>query len=159
MSSPIALPNASFGDSSNRTLAKTTFCWKVPALELRELYAHARAFLMPGEEDFGITPVEALASGKPIIAWGRGGVLETAVIAGPGGAYLYATPDAPAMQEAIERFEAVQTPIPAERLQSVAAAFSEAEFLRKFQRVLNAPDQHEFVPVRTDGMVRRRMRM
>jgi glycosyltransferase involved in cell wall biosynthesis len=142
-----------------RATPNIEFCGRVPASDLRDLYASCRALLLSGEEDFGITPVEALASGKPIIAWGRGGVLETAVIAGPGGAYLYATPDAPAMQEAIERFEAVQTPIPAERLQSVAAAFSEAEFLRKFQRVLNAPDQHEFVPVRTDGMVRRRMRM
>ena len=45
--------------------------------ELRELYARCRAFLLPGEEDFGMTPVEALASGKPVVALGRGGALET----------------------------------------------------------------------------------
>ncbi len=42
-----------------------------------ELYRHCRAFLFPGEEDFGITPVEAQASGRPVIAFGKGGALET----------------------------------------------------------------------------------
>ena len=54
------------------------FCGYVSSAELRTLYASSRALLLPGEEDFGITPVEALASGKPVIAWARGGVLETA---------------------------------------------------------------------------------
>lgn len=42
-----------------------------------ELYRGCRAFMFPGEEDFGITPVEAQASGRPVIAYGRGGALET----------------------------------------------------------------------------------
>ncbi|MDP8225427.1 MAG: glycosyltransferase [Candidatus Lernaella stagnicola] len=42
-----------------------------------ELYRTCRAFIFPGEEDFGITPVEAQASGRPVIALGRGGALET----------------------------------------------------------------------------------
>lgn len=45
--------------------------------ELRALYRGARAFLLPGEEDFGIAPVEALACGRPVIALGRGGACET----------------------------------------------------------------------------------
>src|SRR6185369_10284764 len=53
------------------------FCGRVSDPELRELYARCRAFLLPGEEDFGIATVEALASGKPVIALGRGGALET----------------------------------------------------------------------------------
>jgi glycosyltransferase involved in cell wall biosynthesis len=40
-------------------------------------YARCRAFIFPGEEDFGITPLEAQASGRPVIAYGRGGALET----------------------------------------------------------------------------------
>jgi glycosyltransferase involved in cell wall biosynthesis len=44
---------------------------------LRELYRHARAFVLPGEEDFGIAPVEAMACGRPVIALGRGGATET----------------------------------------------------------------------------------
>ena len=45
--------------------------------ELRDLYRGARAFLLPGEEDFGIAPVEAQACGRPVIALGRGGACET----------------------------------------------------------------------------------
>ncbi|MBA3914622.1 MAG: glycosyltransferase [Acidobacteriales bacterium] len=44
---------------------------------LKDHYARCRALLFPGEEDCGITPVEAQASGRPVIAFGRGGVLET----------------------------------------------------------------------------------
>jgi glycosyltransferase involved in cell wall biosynthesis/O-antigen ligase len=45
--------------------------------EMARLYAGARALLFPGEEDFGIVPVEALASGCPVVAFARGGALET----------------------------------------------------------------------------------
>jgi len=49
----------------------------VPDHELPALYAGARALLFPGEEDFGLVPIEALASGCPVVAFGRGGALET----------------------------------------------------------------------------------
>ncbi len=52
--------------------------WK-PDEEVASLYARARAFVFPGEEDFGITPLEAQASGRPVIAFARGGALETVV--------------------------------------------------------------------------------
>jgi glycosyltransferase involved in cell wall biosynthesis len=44
---------------------------------LRRAYARARAFIITAEEDFGIAPVEAMASGRPVVALGRGGVLDT----------------------------------------------------------------------------------
>jgi glycosyltransferase involved in cell wall biosynthesis len=47
--------------------------------ELRVLYRGARAVLFPGEEDFGIVPVEAQACGRPVVALGRGGALETII--------------------------------------------------------------------------------
>jgi glycosyltransferase involved in cell wall biosynthesis len=50
--------------------------WRADA-EVADLYAHCRALLFPAIEDFGITPLEAMASGRPVIALGRGGVLET----------------------------------------------------------------------------------
>lgn len=46
---------------------------------IKEHYAKCRAFIFPGEEDFGITPLEAQASGRPVIAFGKGGALETVV--------------------------------------------------------------------------------
>jgi glycosyltransferase involved in cell wall biosynthesis len=50
--------------------------------ELVKLYAGCRALIFPGEEDFGIVPLEAMASGKPVVAYGKGGALETVVAAG-----------------------------------------------------------------------------
>ena len=47
--------------------------------ELATLYAGCRALIFPGIEDFGIVPLEAMASGKPVIAFGKGGALETVV--------------------------------------------------------------------------------
>jgi glycosyltransferase involved in cell wall biosynthesis len=47
--------------------------------EIRQHYARCRALLFPGEEDFGIVPLEAMACGKPVIAYARGGALETVV--------------------------------------------------------------------------------
>ncbi|RMH45422.1 MAG: glycosyltransferase family 4 protein, partial [Alphaproteobacteria bacterium] len=52
---------------------------RVPAAELASLYQGARALVFPAEEDFGITPVEAMASGTPVIAYGRGGATESVV--------------------------------------------------------------------------------
>ncbi len=46
-------------------------------VELAKLYARCRALIFPGIEDFGIVPLEAMASGKPVVAFGRGGALET----------------------------------------------------------------------------------
>ncbi len=47
--------------------------------QLAALYRSCRALVFPGEEDFGITPVEAMAAGRPVIAFGRGGVSETVI--------------------------------------------------------------------------------
>jgi len=47
--------------------------------ELKQRYSHAIALIFPGEEDFGIVPLEAQAFGKPVIAFGRGGVRETVI--------------------------------------------------------------------------------
>lgn len=59
--------------------ATITFCQRVSSADLAELYSTCRAFLFPGEEDFGIAPVEAMASGRPVIAYAAGGALETVV--------------------------------------------------------------------------------
>lgn len=60
-------------------------------VELAKLYAGCRALIFPGEEDFGIVPLEAMASGKPVVAFGKGGALETVVVDGdsPTGVFFY----------------------------------------------------------------------
>ncbi len=61
---------------------------------LRGYYRRCRALIFPGEEDFGIVPVEAQACGRPVIAYGRGGVLETVVPNATGVFFTEQTPDA-----------------------------------------------------------------
>jgi glycosyltransferase involved in cell wall biosynthesis len=54
-----------------------TFLGKVPDKELAEHLGRCRALICPGAEDFGLAPVEAMASGRPVIAYAQGGALET----------------------------------------------------------------------------------
>lgn len=55
---------------------------------LARLYSECQAFIHPQEEDFGITPIEAMASGRPVIAYAAGGALET-VVDGVSGRFIY----------------------------------------------------------------------
>ncbi|MEW5798138.1 MAG: glycosyltransferase [Bacteroidota bacterium] len=56
--------------------------------QLAQLYAGCKALIFPGEEDFGIVPLEAMACGKPVVAYGKGGALET-VMDGTTGFFFY----------------------------------------------------------------------
>ena len=112
------------------------FCGKASEDELRRLYSRCRAFLMPGEEDFGITAVEALASGKPVIALGRGGALETVPIDKPQGGIFFRETSDESLREAIERWEQRENQVQPSELQAWALQFSEAEFARKMRAVL-----------------------
>ena len=107
------------------------FCGRVSDDDLRGLYARCRALLMPGEEDFGITAVEAIASSKAVIGLGRGGVRE---IVPPEGAFFYDIPDEESLAGAIRRFESCD--VPAETLQAAASRFSEAQFSAQMRDVL-----------------------
>lgn len=70
---------------------------------LKHHYARCQALIFPGEEDFGIVPVEAMASGRPVIAFRRGGATET-VIEGRTGVF-FDTQSSESIQEAVARFE------------------------------------------------------
>jgi glycosyltransferase involved in cell wall biosynthesis len=118
------------------------FCGRVSAEELRELYARCRAFLLPGEEDFGITAVEALASGKPVIALGRGGVLESVPAEHPLGGVFYRDPEEAQLEEAIGRFECLESQVRPEELRCWASRFSEREFAARMRQVLLRDGTH-----------------
>jgi glycosyltransferase involved in cell wall biosynthesis len=114
------------------------FCGRVSDADLRELYARCRAFLLPGEEDFGISTVEALASGKPVIALARGGALETVPARDPLGGVLYTEASEAGLDRALADFDAAEGRIRAQDLQAWAAQFSEARFQEKMRRILSA---------------------
>jgi glycosyltransferase involved in cell wall biosynthesis len=111
------------------------FLGRVGDSELRELYSRCRAFLLPGEEDFGITAVEALASGKPVIALARGGALET--VPSFGGVF-YDEPSDAAIDAAIDRFEKIESDFHPSELQAWASRFREEEFARSMTQFINA---------------------
>lgn len=71
--------------------------------EKLKLYAQSRALLFPGEDDFGIAPIEAMASGTPVIAYRGGGVLET-IVEGETGEF-FSEPTTKSLVEAMKRFE------------------------------------------------------
>lgn len=79
------------------------FVGSVTDEQLSGYYRHARAFLFPGIEDFGLTPIEAMAGGAPVLAYGEGGALET-VVDGETGMFFHEQ-TAAALAKCIEEFE------------------------------------------------------
>ncbi len=109
------------------------FCGRVSAADLQNLYARCRAFLLPGEEDFGIATVEALASGKPVLALARGGALETVP---EHGGVLYADATVAGLNVAIRQLDALEASIDPKALSTWAGTFSEDAFQAKMRRIL-----------------------
>src|SRR5208337_657766 len=94
------------------------FLGHLPDQEVHENYAHCRALLFPGEEDFGIVPVEAQSFGRPVGAFRRGGALETVIGGFPTSSYaaesstgvFFAEQSAESLADAIRFFESIETP-------------------------------------------------
>lgn len=89
-------------DIRRRAGPTVTVLGPAPFAELRHHYARCSALIFPGEEDFGIVPVEAMASGRPVIAFGRGGATET-VVPGVSG-LLFDEQSIDALIDAVDRF-------------------------------------------------------
>ncbi|MCB2187093.1 MAG: glycosyltransferase [Deltaproteobacteria bacterium] len=112
-----------------------------PDEALPGLYAGARAFLFPGKEDFGITPLESMGAGRPVIAYAAGGALETVVPpddpAGrpPTGLYMPEQSVA-ALLTALDRLEANEPRFSPADLVAHAAGFDRALFEQRLAAVL-----------------------
>ena len=119
-------------------LPNIEFLGRAPFDRLKEAYSKCRAFIFPGIEDFGITPLEAQASGTPVIAYGKGGALETVIDAETG--LFFDSQTADALVDAVDRFEGMQLDPLACRRQ--AERFSEPRFRREIKDFLVkvAPD-------------------
>jgi glycosyltransferase involved in cell wall biosynthesis len=100
--------------------------------ELIELMQGARALLFPQWEDFGMTPVEMMACGRPVIAYGRGGASETIVDGVTGVLVDEQTPEA--FAAAIERFESLD--ISSAACRTRAEAFSEERFREELRNAV-----------------------
>ena len=105
----LGLPLVIVGDGrdrdSLRALAESNieFLGRVPDEKIGDYFARCRAFILPGQEDFCIAPVEAQAAGRPVIAYAAGGALDT-VREGVTGAFFHdQTPEA--LIEAIKEFD------------------------------------------------------
>jgi glycosyltransferase involved in cell wall biosynthesis len=108
------------------------FLGRVDERERDELLSGARALLFPGEEDFGIVPVEAQAAGLPVIAYGRGGAGES-VIEGRTGV-LFEEQTAAGLGGAIERFQTLH--LEEADLRANAARFGRARFRREMAEAI-----------------------
>jgi len=106
--------------------------WKEDA-DIEEAYSASRALLFPGEEDFGIVPVEAMASGKPVIAYGRGGATET-VIEGKSGV-LFPEQTVASLRDAIHRFESMS--FDAEQIRSHALGFDREVYRDRMKQFID----------------------
>ena len=111
------------------------FVGRVDDAEAARLYASCRALIFPGEEDFGMVPVEAMAAGCPVIAYGRGGALETVRDNETG--LFFANQSVPSLLEALKRFETRESFDPA-ILRSQAERFNETVFHEKIQAEVEA---------------------
>jgi glycosyltransferase involved in cell wall biosynthesis len=101
------------------------FLGRVPDEGIRELYRRCRFLAFPGEEDFGIVPLEAQACGKPVLAFGKGGLLETVVDGKTGVFFGEQTPEA--LADAAVRAEGIAWDAAA--IRAHAEQFSEQRFL------------------------------
>jgi glycosyltransferase involved in cell wall biosynthesis len=114
-----------------------TFLGRVSQGQLLDLHRRARALLMPGVEDFGIVPVESMATGTPVIALGAGGALDT-VVPGTTGVLIEPGND----EEVVDRFACAIGSFAADQYDGAvirrwAERFSQASFRAEMQRVVD----------------------
>jgi glycosyltransferase involved in cell wall biosynthesis len=102
---------------------------QVPDEELPALYRDARALVFAAEEDFGLTPLEAQACGRPVIAFARGGALETVT---PETGVFFREQTVPALVQGVKAFDAFEGHFHPEAARSQANLFSPERFREGF---------------------------
>jgi glycosyltransferase involved in cell wall biosynthesis len=105
-----------------------------PFAALRHHYAHCRALIFPGEEDFGMVPVEAMASGRPVVAFGRGGATETVARNLTGVFFDEQTVDA--ITDAVSRLSTME--FDSDAIVAHAARFNRDQFVHRMRAHIDA---------------------
>ena len=101
--------------------------------EIRDEYRRAQAVILPGEEDFGIVPVEAQACGRPVVALARGGALETVIDGDTGVLFEEAT--VPALAAALDRV--TRLTFDTQRIRRHAEQFSREHHLQQMRALID----------------------
>ena len=132
----LGLPLLVVGDGRDRArleaLAKPNvrFLGRLPDEQVREVMARCRALIFPGLEDFGLTPIEAQAAGRPVIAYAGGGALETVVEGVTGTFFHEQSPEA--LAEVVARFD--DRRYDPQAIRQHAAQFDVAVFKEKLEK-------------------------
>jgi glycosyltransferase involved in cell wall biosynthesis len=116
--------------------------------EVREHMANCRALIFPGEEDFGLTPVEAQASGRPVIAYGAGGALST-IVEGETGVF-FPEQTVESLMEAVLNFRDDQ--FDPQRIRRHAEEFDTQRFMDRLGRFVEAKIASHPVLARKAGL-------
>lgn len=118
--------------------------WQDNASVLRH-YQNARALIFPGEEDFGLVPIEAMACGRPVIAFGRGGILETAVPVGAdpattasASAIFFENQTLDSFEQAMNQFLVAEPKFNPQLLHTRAMQFSRPQFRSRIAAISGA---------------------
>jgi len=111
------------------------FLGKVTDEELIRLYGRCRALIFPGEEDFGITPLEAQASGRPVIAYARGGSVETIIDRKTG--IFFKENNHKSLLKAIEQFIEIEDSFDKKIIRDNALRFSAEIFKEKIKTFID----------------------
>ena len=117
------------------------FLGRIPDAALAALYARCRAFVHPQEEDLGIAALEAQASGRPVIAFGRGGATETVVpIGDPSGApatgVFFREQTVRALEAAVREFEQAEARFDPRAIRAHAERFGASRFRREIREIV-----------------------
>jgi glycosyltransferase involved in cell wall biosynthesis len=117
-----------------RSLAGPTvrFAGRIPRPQVLDLFGRCHAYVVPGEEDFGMAPVEAMAAGKPVIALRAGGALDT-IVDGRTGVF-FDRPTVDNLCAAIKHLDSMDWNVATIRLH--AESFDTAVFRRRFRQLL-----------------------
>jgi glycosyltransferase involved in cell wall biosynthesis len=138
----LGLPLVIIGDGRDRAALQAMarpnvhFLGRLSDQEARTYLADCRAFVFPGEEDFGIAPLEAQAVGKPVIAFAGGGALET-VIDGLTGTFFHRAEPA-SLADAVRRMESDHGRFSGPQIRELAKRFDRAVFVDKFGALVSS---------------------
>ena len=119
--------------------SKIIFKKNISTEELAELYSNCKASVFPQYEDYGLTALEANASGRPVIGYNKGGILDTQVpfqrggLVGDATAILFDEQTEDSLQDAITQFEKIQEDFSSDKIRKHAESFSEDLFIESIR--------------------------